>query len=92
MQKGTVHTEKFAMPGSPADDSPEYVTATLVGRQNTIADEEGARPGMVCNDPNGDINILIRAVFLSRKVADKGDERGEQIGVIIALYPLEYTR
>ena len=85
MEERGVHAQELAVTGGPADDAPEHVAPSLVGRQDPVAHQEGACPGMVCNDPDGYVKVFVLAVFLPGKITDKADERGEQVGVIVAL-------
>ena len=74
---------------SPADDAPQHIAPSLIGWQYPVAHQESACPGMVCNDPDGHVKVFVPAVFLPGKITDKADERGEQVGVIVALDALE---
>ena len=69
-----VDAEQLTVTASAADDTAQDIAAAFVGRDNTVRDHEHCGTGVVGDDTDGDIVILVRAVGLAGNFADLVDD------------------
>jgi hypothetical protein len=82
--------EDLAEADGPADDPPKDVTPAFVGRKHSVADQKSRGPGMIRNDPEGDILFRMVSVSLFGKVLDAADKVFEKIGVVVGGHTLDH--
>ena len=81
--------EHLAVAGGAAHDPAQHVAAPLVGGQHAVADQEGGRPQVVGDDAHRDVVLRVGAVALAARRGDEPEQRREQVGVVVALLPLD---
>ena len=90
MKKRVFLFEQFAVTQRPAHDSPQHITASLVGRQYAVVDQERARTRMIRNHPQRNITLVTFTVFSAGDLTDVLDQPHHNVGVIIARLALHY--
>ena len=80
------------MSGRPPQDPPKHITATLVARQNAVADEKGDRTAVVGNHADRDVVLFIFFVGPAADLFDEADDARKEVGFIVALHPLDDGR
>jgi len=80
--------EHLGVAGGPAHDPAQHVAPPLVGRENAVADEKGGGPGVVGDDPHGDVVLLAVPVALPREPFHLPDDPLEKVGVVVGFHPL----
>jgi hypothetical protein len=93
VQKRLLEPEVLPVPHGPPHDLSQDVAPPFVGRDNAVGDEKGRRSHVIRHDPHRDICRLHRAaVDVAGPPANFGQQRHEQIGVVIRILPLHDRR
>ena len=64
-QEGAVDAKELTVTASATENAAQNVAATLVGGDNAVGDHKGSGTDVVGNNTNGNIGVLIDAVFLA---------------------------
>ena len=68
-QEFLADANQTAMAYSAAQNAAQHIAATLVGGQNAVANHKGHAAGMVGNNLQGYIRILVLAIFYAGNLA-----------------------
>ena len=70
----TLNTQKLAMARRTTQQSSQYIAAPFVGGQNAVCGHDCNGTDMVCDDTNGNVNLMLLAIFhaclLTNRIAD----------------------
>ena len=77
------------VPGGTPDESPQDVSLSDLCGNDTVSEDEGGCPEVVCDDP--EVPDRISLVLASGDVLELGDDSGEEAGVIDGLLTLGDT-
>ena len=89
MQEGAGHAQLLPVPHRSPHDLAQHVAAPLVGGHDAVADEERHRPKVIGDHAHGDVVGARRAarregaVGAAGLLADRVQQRGEQVGVVV---------
>src|SRR4051795_10441112 len=75
-------------PDGTAEDAPQDVRPALVPGQDAVGNQERAAAGVIGNDTQGTIRIVVPAVAHSGQIGDVLDDRLVEVGVVNRLRPL----
>ena len=68
----------------------QHVAAALVARQDPVRQQEADRPEVVGHDPHGHVRLRIAAVLAPRRPGHRGQNRAEQVRVVVRVDALEH--
>ena len=88
VQKRLREAQHFPVARRSAYNAPQHVAAPVIGRHHSVAEQEAGGPGMISDHAHGYIVGWHDAVALATQCLDSGDERAEEIGVIVTQHPL----
>ena len=93
-EEGLAQPQHAAVAHPSPHDAAKYVPAPFVGRGDAVGDEEGGGAGMIGNDPHGDVllRIAARSVGLPGQPLHVGDERPQEVGLVVRVLPLQHCR
>jgi hypothetical protein len=75
-----------------AHDLAQHVAPPLVRRHDAVADEKGHGARVVGDDAHGDVVRLVVSILQTAHLADAGEQRREEIGVVVRLLALQDGR
>ncbi len=84
--------QQAAVEHGAAQQAAQHIAATLVGRQDAVANHEAHGAAVICNDAQRDICGRVFAVLLARKPLSYLDEGVHKIAVIIGRLMLHDSR
>ena len=88
VEEGIGQAEIAAIPRRAAEDAPEDVAPTLVGRQGAVGYGEGQGPDVIGEHAVGHGRIPFRVGML-RQFADVVHQRAEHVGFVVRIHALE---
>ena len=77
-QEGRLHAGRSAEAGGAADDAPQHVATALVAGHDPVGDEEGHGPGVVGQDPQGHVDLVLVAEARAGDLLPQLDQRLEE--------------
>ena len=81
------------VPHGASHDLPQHVAAPFVGRDDAVGNQEGRRPEVIGDHAQRHIGRAHRpAVDMARALAHGGQNRHEQIRVVVRVLPLQHGR
>ncbi len=99
MQKGLLLPEQAAVADAATHDLAQHVASSVVRGQHAVVDEKCRSAGVVADDAqrcsgalvrDGGCCNLILAELLAGEFGGAGDERGEEIGLIVREFALQH--
>ncbi len=73
-----------------AEDAAQHVAAPLVARDHAVGEQEGDRPQVIGDHPQRDVLLGVGAVLRARQLRRRGEDRLEEVGVVVRVHPLEH--
>ena len=76
-----IQAQGLAVVQGAAHDEAQHVAAAFVRGQHAVGNQEGRRAGVVSDDAQGNVRIMVRAVLDVGEAGGLVDERPEEIGI-----------
>ncbi len=90
MEKWPSQADITAIADGPPHDTAQHITPSLIGGQNTVTDQKGGCPAVICNHLHGHFIFPGIGLFLSGKGFHFVHNRHEKIGFIVGWDILEH--
>ncbi|OPZ59193.1 MAG: hypothetical protein BWY87_01126 [Deltaproteobacteria bacterium ADurb.Bin510] len=84
VEEALAEAQQLAVARGAADDAAQHVAATLVTGQHAVTDQKGRGAGVVGDHAHADVIVGIRTVLDAGQLADEGDQRHEQVSIVVA--------
>jgi hypothetical protein len=88
VQKWLTEAEQLAVSRRPPNDAAQHIAAAGVFRHDTIGEKEGDGAHVVGDDAHRHVVSGLTAVGLTDHLFHPGDERPQQVGVIVTVHAL----
>ena len=94
VQERLLEAQAHAVAHRAAEDAAQHVAAPLVAGDDAVGEQEGDRPQVVGDHPQRDVLLRVLAVGRAREVRGGGQDRLEEVGVVVRVHPwsTEVTR
>lgn len=89
LEEFALDAEHAAMADGAAQDAAQHVAAALVRRQDTVHDHDGHGAGVVSDDLEGDVRLLVLAVFDAGNLGRVFDDRVQEVRLEVRLLVLD---
>ena len=89
-EERSVEPEQPAVAQGAAHDAAQHVAAALVGRHHAVGNGERRGPGVVGNDPKGNVSFRGVAVPRGRQPFGEPDDVAQQVGIVVARHVLQH--
>ena len=91
-QEGALDPQPLAVPQGAPHDLAQHVAAPLVAGDDPVAHQEGGGPQVVGDHAHRHVVVGLPAVAPAAALLDRGDERREDVGLVVGELPLGHGR
>ena len=92
VEERALEPEQHPVPRGAAQDAAQHVAAAFVRGQHTVADQEGDGAGVVGDHTQRHVRLGPGAERHPRELLGAGEDRGEQVGLVVARESGEHLR